>query len=151
MTGTGHRTVPHTADLRIEAWAPDREECLAEAVRALVDSFADVAGARPRRFADVRIAAGADPDLLVAILDEVIYRIDAQDEIPVEVAVRAEHAEVAGAEPGEPAETVRLSLGLAGLESVGITGAAPKAVSLSELRCAPEESGRWLASATIDV
>ena len=148
MTGTGHRTVPHTADLRIEAWAPDREECLAEAVRALVDSFADVAGARPRRFADVRIAAGADPDLLVAILDEVIYRIDAQDEIPVEVAVRAEHAEVAGAEPGE---TVRLSLGLAGLEDVGITGAAPKAVSLSELRCAAEESGRWLASATIDV
>ena len=148
MTGTGHRTIPHTADLRIEAWAPDREDCLAEAVRALVGSFADVAGARPRRFADVRIAAGADPDLLVAILDEVIYRIDAQDEIPVEVAVRAEHAEVAGAEPGE---TVRLSLGLAGLEDVGITGAAPKAVSLSELRCAPEEPGRWLASATIDV
>ena len=151
MTGTGHRTIPHIADLRIEAWAPDREDCLAEAVRALVGSFADVAGARPRRFADVRIAAGADPDLLVAILDEVIYRIDAQDEIPVEVAVRAEHAEVAGAEPGEPAETIRLSLGLAGLESVGITGAAPKAVSLSELRCAPEKSGRWLASATIDV
>jgi SHS2 domain-containing protein len=41
--------MPHTADLRIEAWAPTREECLAEAVRSLVDSFAVVAGRRISR------------------------------------------------------------------------------------------------------
>ena len=46
--GRGHRTVPHTADLRIEAWAPTREECLAEAVRGLVDSFAVVAPQPPQ-------------------------------------------------------------------------------------------------------
>ena len=28
----GHRTVPHTADLRIEAWGPTREEFIADAV-----------------------------------------------------------------------------------------------------------------------
>ncbi|HEV8559398.1 MAG TPA: archease [Actinophytocola sp.] len=39
----GHRAVPHTADIRIEAWAPTREACLGEAVAALVESFADPA------------------------------------------------------------------------------------------------------------
>ena len=47
----GHRTVPHTADLRIEAWAPTREECMAEAARGLVGSFAAVAGSPPGRLA----------------------------------------------------------------------------------------------------
>ena len=45
--GRGHRTVPHTADLRIEAWGPAREGCIAEVVRGLVDSFAVVAGRTP--------------------------------------------------------------------------------------------------------
>jgi SHS2 domain-containing protein len=45
----GHRTVPHAADLRIEAWAATREECMAEAVRGLVGSFATVAGRQPCR------------------------------------------------------------------------------------------------------
>ncbi|WP_420884068.1 archease [Micromonospora sp. CPCC 205547] len=39
--GYGHRRVPHTADVRIEAWAPDQESCLAEAVDALVETFVD--------------------------------------------------------------------------------------------------------------
>lgn len=43
----GHRTVPHTADLRIEAWAPTAELCIAEAVRAMVWGFADLPMAAP--------------------------------------------------------------------------------------------------------
>ena len=88
----GHRAVPHTADLRIEAWAATREECLAEAARGLVDSFAVVAAARPRRTAERRFIAGADEDLLVAVIDEVIYRLDADGEIPVTVDVRPARA-----------------------------------------------------------
>ena len=37
--------MPHTANVRIEAWAPTREECIAEAVRGLVDGFADTSRA----------------------------------------------------------------------------------------------------------
>jgi SHS2 domain-containing protein len=44
QAGRGHWTMPHPADLRIEAWGPTREDCLAEAVLGLVDSFAVVAG-----------------------------------------------------------------------------------------------------------
>jgi phage shock protein A len=138
--GQGHRTVPHTADLRIEAWAPTREECLAEAVRGLVDSFAVVAAAPPRHTAERRFLASSDDDLLVAVIDEVIYRLDADGEIPVTVAVRP-----------APDGGVVLILSLAELSEAEITGAAPKAASLHDLRCAPDQTGRWSCGITIDV
>ena len=31
--GCGHTSVPHTADLRIEAWGPTREDCKVAAAR----------------------------------------------------------------------------------------------------------------------
>jgi len=136
----GHRTVPHTADLRIEAWAPTREACLAEAVRGLVDSFAVVAAARPRHTAERRFLAGSDEDLLVAIIDEVIYRLDADGEIPAAVTVRP-----------TPDGGVILVLPLAKVSEAEITGAAPKAASLHDLRCAPDAAGRWSCGITIDV
>lgn len=138
--GQGHRTVAHTADLRIEAWAPTREACLAEAVRGLVDSFAVVAAARPRRTAERRFIAGSDEDLLVAVVDEVIYRLDADGEIPVTIAVRS-----------APDGGVVLSMQLADVGEAEITGAAPKAASLHDLRCAPGPAGRWSCGITIDV
>ncbi len=138
--GRGHRTVPHTADLRVEAWAPTREACLAEAVRGLVDSFAVVAAARPRHTAERRFLAGSDEDLLVAIVDEVIYRLDADGEIPVAVTVRP-----------APDGRVILVLPLAKVSEAEITGAAPKAASLHDLRCAPDAAGRWSCGITIDV
>ena len=72
----------------MEAWGPTREACLAEAVRGLVDSFAVVAAARPRHEAERRFIASSDEDLLVAVGEEVIYRLDADGEIPVTAAVR---------------------------------------------------------------
>ena len=49
MAAQGYRTVPHTADLRIEAWAESRDECVAEALRGLIASFADISDMRPAR------------------------------------------------------------------------------------------------------
>ena len=136
----GHRTVPHTADLRIEAWAPTREECLAEAVRGLVDSFAVVAGLPPRVRARRHLTARLDEDLLVAVIDEVIYRLDADGQIPVSETVR--HAPDGG---------VVVLFALVPVVEVVITGAAPKAASLHGLRCAPDAAGRWSCAITVDV
>jgi len=138
--GQGHRSVRHAADVRIEAWAPTREECLAEAARGLAGSFAVVAAARPRSTAERRFIAGSDEDLLVAIIEEVIYRLDADGEIPVTVDVRA------AADGG-----VVLSMQLTGVGEAEITGAVPKAASLHELRCAPGPSGRWSCGITVEV
>ena len=126
--------------MRIEAWAPTREECLAEAARRLAGSFAVVAAARPRRTAERRFIAGSDEDLLVAIIDEVIYRLDTDGEIPVTVDVRS-----------APDGGVVLSMQLADIGEAKISGAAPKAVSLHDLRCAPGPAGRWSCGITIDV
>jgi SHS2 domain-containing protein len=133
----GHRTVPHTADLRIEAWAATREESMAEAVRGLVGSFAAVAGRRPYRRDGCVMTARSDEDLLVALVDEVIYRLDADGEIPVSVAVRP-----------VPGGGVGVSFALVPVAAV-ITGAVPKAASLTELRCAPDAAGRWSCAVTV--
>ena len=138
--GQGHRTVPHTADLRVEAWGPTREACLAEAVRGVVDSFAVVKAARPRHTAERRFIASSDEDLLVAVVDEVIYRLDADGEIPVTATVRP-----------VPEGGVVLTLALADVKEAEITGAVPKAASLNDLRCAPDASGQWSCGITIDV
>ena len=136
----GHRTVPHTADLRIEAWAPTREECLAEAVRGLVDSFAVVAPQPPQARARRHMTARLDEDLLVAVIDEVIYWLDADGQIPVSVTVRR-----------APDGSVVVFFALVPVAEAEITGAAPKAASLHDLRCAPDTAGRWSCAVTVDV
>ncbi len=140
MAGQGHRSVPHTADLRIEAWAPTREECLAEAARGLVDSFAVVTGVRARRTAGCHLSPGPDEDLLVAVVDEVIYRLDADGEIPVSMAVRR---------AGDGG--VDLEFSLADVAEVEFIGAVPTAASCHELRCAADPAGQWRCGVTIDV
>ncbi|MEU4822889.1 archease [Actinomadura sp. NPDC023710] len=136
---SGHRDVPHAADLRIEAWAPTRERCVAEAVAGLVESFADVSGVRPSGGIRVDVPPGPDADLLVAVLDEVVYRLDVDGVLVLD-------AEITGAPDG--GLTVRLATGDAA-EAVG-TGAVPKAVSLHELRFGRDARG-WSCAVTIDV
>ncbi|WP_426502565.1 archease [Dactylosporangium sp. McL0621] len=134
----GHRSVPHTADMRIESWAPAREQCVVEAVAAMVGTFAEVSGAVPTATVRFRAGPGSDADLLVAVLDEVIYLIDTTGRLPIAAQVEA----------GDGALDVRLSMVNAG--QVELVGAVPKGVSLHELRFGREGSG-WSCSVTIDV
>ncbi|MGP3953190.1 archease [Streptomyces sp. 7N604] len=149
----GHRAVPHTADIRIEAWAPTRDECIAEAVLGLVESFADVSGVRPDNFVTVSVPEGPAEDMLLAVLDEVIYRLDVHGDVPVDI--EAGEVEAGGAEPGdeEPQATdgtLDLRLAVAGTESVEAVGAQPKAVSLHGLHFASDHV-RWSCVVTVDV
>ena len=134
----GHRSVPHTADARVEAWAPTRERCVAEAVAALVETFVDVSGARPVATEDFRVPTGADEDMLVAVLDRVVYLIDTTGQVPIRPDVSAADGGLA----------VRLEM--ADPDTVEVTGAVPKAVSLHELRFAAGDAG-WSCSVTVDV
>ena len=139
-TGPGYPKPLHPADLRIEAWGPTREECIAEAVRGLVDSFAVVAG-RPRHArAERHVTACSDEELLVAVIDEVICRLDADGEIPLSVVIRPA--------PDGGAVVVLVLTRAAG---AGIVGAVPKAASRRGLRCARDPAGRWTCAVTVDV
>ncbi|MFD5714251.1 protein archease [Streptomyces pharetrae CZA14] len=135
---SGHRACGHTADVRIEAWGADRESCLLEAVRGLVECFADVSGARSAGVARVRLPDEGDEELLAALLDEVVYRLEVRGEVPVEVAARA----------ADGGLDVRFTM--AALDGVEITGAVPKAVAWHELRIRPDAYG-WSCAVTIDV
>jgi SHS2 domain-containing protein len=138
--GRGHRKPLHPADLRIEAWGPTREKCIAEAVRGLVDSFAIVAGRPPHTRAERHVTARSDEELLVAVIDEVIYRLDADGEIPLSVVIRP-----------APNGGAVMFLALARAAGVEIVGAVPKAASRRGLRCAPDPAGQWTCAVTVDV
>jgi SHS2 domain-containing protein len=135
---SGHRSVPHTADARIEAWAPTREACVAEAVGALVDGFADLSAAPPAGTVEFRIGPAADPDLLVSVLDRVIYLMDTEGQLPAAAEVR----------PADGGLDVRLRM--AEPDRGATFGAVPKAVSLHELRFDGGAAG-WSCAVTLDV
>ena len=136
--GTGHRTLPHTADIRIEAWAPGREQCIAEAVRGMVDTFADTSRHGETAVREVRVPAQPVADLLRSVLDEVIYRLDTDGELPIDVQITAT----------DDALVVRFTM--ADAESIRPIGAVPKAVSLHELQFVGKVDG-WSCAVTLDV
>lgn len=134
----GHRAVPHTADVRVEAWAPTRERCIAEAVLGTVETFLDISAVHPVSSHRFRLAANSDEDLLVAVLDEVIYLLDATGVVPVDVEL----------EPVDGEVDVRFATTDA--RSLPQVGAVPKAVSLHELSLHVGPRG-WTCSVTLDV
>lgn len=131
--------MPHTADVRFEAWAPTREGCLAEAVAALVATFADPADAPASGVGGYAVPPGPDEDLLVAVLDEVVFRLETEGVVPVATEVSAD------ADGG-----LRVRWRTVGTDAVQPVGAVPKAVSLHGLRFGPEADG-WCCAVTLDV
>ncbi|MFF8288842.1 archease [Streptomyces sp. NPDC016309] len=134
----GHRAVPHTADVRVEAWGTNREQCLVEAVLGMVECFADVSGTRPTAVRQVQVDEGSDDDLLATLLDEVVFGLEVRGDVPVDVEV----------ETVDGGLDVRMAV--TDVRSVPITGAVPKAVSWHELRLAPDPYG-WSCAVTVDV
>ncbi|MEO3890937.1 archease [Nonomuraea sp. B5E05] len=134
----GHRTLPHTADTRIQAWAPTEGECIAQAVLGVADSFLDLDGAAATGEHDVDIEPGDPQDQLVAVLDEVIYLMDTTGRIPIKAA--AVHDQ----------NRRRLHLTMADLAAVPQTGAVPKAVALHQLTF-EHHADRWTCTVTLDV
>ena len=135
---SGHRTVPHTADVRVEAWGTTREHCLAEAALGLVECFADASAAPTAAVERIRLAEGSDEELLTALLEEVIYWLEVPGRVPVEVETDA-------CDGG-----LEVRAALAEFADVEIIGAVPKGVSWHELRIGPGPYG-WSCAVTIDV
>jgi SHS2 domain-containing protein len=136
VTGSGHRSVPHTADMRIEAWAPSREECVGEAVRGMVEAFAEVPPAGARSDAEFEVGPAPDGDLLAGVLDEIIYLMDTTGRVPAAADVTAVD------------DVLRVRLAL--VESSTVVGAVPKAVALHDLRFERTGTG-YACAATLDV
>jgi SHS2 domain-containing protein len=115
VTRRGHRALPHTADLIIEAWGDDLVTCAEEAAAGLLEVC--VSGRPEEKATLVRVVSGRSEELLAAILDEIVFVIDTSELLPVGVRMTALSD-----------EEVELRFGLAARQDVQLTGAAPKAV-----------------------
>jgi SHS2 domain-containing protein len=135
----GHRIRAHTADEILEAWGPTREACLEEAVVALVDSVANVEQVSGWRHREV-LLSGTDEEILVALLEEVIYHLEVDGAVPA-LALVHPHG-----------ESVLAHLWLIDLDPAATCGAAPKGVSYSQqLNFRQQAPDRWWCTATVDV
>jgi SHS2 domain-containing protein len=135
---SGHRAVPHTADVRIEAWGVSRERCLVEAALGMVECFADVSAVRPTAVERVRLAEEQDDDLLTALLDEVVFRLEVDGQVTVDL------------EADTVDDGLEVRLALAGLADVEIIGSVPKGISWHGMRIGPGPYG-WSCAVTVDV
>ena len=107
-------------------------------MRAFTATFAEVSGAHPDQRRSVVLDAEQDEQLLLAALDELVFLLDTEDAVPVDVS--AERTD-GGA---------LLQLWTTSVRVLRSTGAAPKAVSLHGLRFS-RENDEWRCSVTLDV
>ena len=130
--------MPHTADLRIEVWSPSREGCIGEAVLGTVESFLDTSLARAQRIRQCRLTGDRDDDLLVAVLEDVIYLLDTTGEAPVDLDV------------DDMDGSINVTFAMTDATTLPQIGAVPKAVSLNELHFSHGQAG-WRCAVTLDV
>ncbi|PEG33467.1 archease [Mycolicibacterium agri] len=130
--------MPHTADLRIEAWAPTRDDCIKQAVLGAVESFLDISDAGPTHTRVSRLTAASDDDLLVAVLDEAIYLLDTEGEVPVDLTLR------------DTGDSVEVAFEMVDAGALPQVGAVPKAVALNDLRLS-HDGKQWRCLVTLDV
>ncbi len=116
-----------------------RTACLAEAVRGLVAVFADTAGVVASRSVAFMLGPAGDEEQLVRLLEEVIYLVEVDGVVPVDVRVQL-----------RPDGGLRGRLGVAPLQAAIVIGPAPKAIAWHELSLVPERTG-WRCRVTLDV
>jgi SHS2 domain-containing protein len=130
--------VIQVANVRIEAWAPSREECVARAVHAMVESFADTTAAGQTGEVELPVAADSCDGMLTDVLDEVICQLETVGRLPVDVQVRRLDGGL----------DVRMRM--TDVDRAELVGALPKGVSLCELRFG-RRAAAWSCQATLDV
>lgn len=137
MIGAGHRAVPHTA--RYEAWAPNRDQCLAEAVLALVEGFADTTQASVTGETQIWIDPADDDDQLAHLLAEIIRRLHTDSALPVDLEI---------SEPQNDGLDVRLAV--VSLSGIRLTGPLPEEIPLPEVSMR-RLGGLWHATFAVAV
>ena len=135
----GFRHSAHTADVAIDAWGPTRAACVEQAVTGAVASFAVARPTARRRRVPIEVTAGDDPELLVAALEEVVYRLDADTEVVVGARLRdLETGSLAG------------SFDVVRADDVDVVGAPLKGISRSDLRFGRDKDS-WRCHVVLDV
>jgi SHS2 domain-containing protein len=124
--------VAHTADVVVEAWAPDLGGCLEEAVAGLVAVYAEVDAGTPQSPLPVELGPGAAQEQLLVLLDEVVFVLDTAEGVPVAAEVRCRD------DGGLDA-----TLWTVPRDRVVPVGSVPKAIARSELAMVERPGHVW--------
>jgi protein archease len=136
----GHRLVPHTADCIIEAWGPDRASCIAGALTALVEGFAQAEEASVTKLVPMAVGPGGAEEQLVSLLEDVIYSVEVFSVVPVRFHLgETEGGGIAGDMEAVPAD-----------DTVAV-GPIPKGDSYHQLSMEEEAGGGWRCRVLVDV
>lgn len=127
------------SDLGLEVTGADLGECLRAAVEGFAAALAELPAALPTRTEAVAFDEDCPSDLLVALLDELIVRLDADGDLAVDLAV----AEAQGG-------CLRGDVVLADLTDVEVHGVAPKAATWHGVRLEPAGDG-WSGAIMLDL
>ena len=132
----GYRVLEHTADVGIEATAPDLPTLFSEAVRATAAVILDADP--PPAFDRVAVSAEADDKgaLLAEVLTEALWRFESSGWIPVDAGLEVSETTAAG------------TFGV--VSGIPIGGPAIKAVTYHQLSV-ERTPGGWLGRVYFDV
>jgi SHS2 domain-containing protein len=125
-----YRLLPHTADVIVEAFGPSMSACLEAAVKGATAAFADVRGIEATGKRHVHLRADSDETILVALLEEVIFLLDAEDLVVVRAHLPVARSDVVTGW----FDTVDKAL-------VVVVGSPPKAVAYHELELHSDAHG----------
>jgi SHS2 domain-containing protein len=140
MAARGWRSLDHTADLELSAWAESEEALLAEAARALVAVMTGSAPPAPDAAWTERtlsIEALDAEDRLVRWLNEVLYLAVHEGFLVRRAAIALSGTGLTATVAGEPGARARLETEL-------------KSVTYHDLRL-ERSGGRWRARFVVDV
>jgi SHS2 domain-containing protein len=140
MGDPGFELFETTADVGIMAWGETLEELFANTARGMFTLMVEAGTVRPVEVLSVE-ARGMDlPSLLVAWLNELLYRCETEEWAPADVRVVAvEGGRASGELAGEPAEAGRHRF-------KGVV----KAATYHLLEC-QKDGDRWRARVVFDV
>ncbi|MDE2179628.1 MAG: archease [candidate division NC10 bacterium] len=140
MSDSGFELFETTADVGILAWGKTLEELFANAARGMFALMVDSGTVRPTGLLSIEAQGGDLPSLLVAWLNELLYRCEAEEWAPLDVRVTAVGGGRASGElAGEPAEAGRHRF-------KGVV----KAATYHLLEC-HKDGDRWRARVVFDV
>lgn len=110
MSARGHRFLPHTADLRVEARAQDLPGLYAASVASLFSIIADRRNVRKTGSRTLRVAAESPEDRLYLLLREALLLFAVDGYLVRNARARIEGNRVAVTVSGEPVDRSRHAL-----------------------------------------
>ena len=135
----GFELVGRGSDLAITVAGPDAEGCLAAAVRGLAASLVEAPPREGRRRERVELQGNGPAELLLALMDEAIVRLDSDGELSVD----AHHLRMIG-------DRLEATLELVPLADLQVSGIPPKAATWHDLMLQPGDA-RWQGRVMLDL